>query len=307
MIRRTQVNKSLEQRLERFLPHGRFLNNIVFLLSILSKTMSEEEAPRLGEDNVGFKMLKLLGGYKGGGGLGKSEQGIAAPIQVKPQEEANLGLGKGAEFDHIAEEATKQGNRWYEDSQEIIERKIETANREGKIEEERTLMNASFFCEICNKQYKNIAEIEEHLKSYDHAHKKRALELKEGEKKRKRESGGDAREEQRRKEERRLAKELENRIKAHLPPSQPSFVPPPPRPPTTIPPTSSSSSSSSSSSQYSVTATLSSSLSETTFDTKECDVSITHSSVPTSEGTIDISRDAPPIKFGFSMGVKKKK
>ena len=268
--------------------------------------MSEDEGPRIGEDNVGFKMLQLLGGYKGGGGLGKSEQGISAPIQVKPQDEANLGLGKGAEFDHIAEEATKQGNRWYEDSQEIVQRKIETAKREEKIEEERKLMNASFYCEICNKQYKNIAEIEEHFNSYDHHHKKRALELKEVEKKRKRESEtGDVREEQRRKEERRLAKELENRIKAHLP-SQPSFVPPPPRPPT-IPVTSSLSSSSSSTSQYSVTAILSSSLSETTFETKECVVDVDPPSVPTGEGTIDIPTDAPPIKFGFSMGVKKKK
>ena len=265
--------------------------------------MSDEgEAPHIGEDNVGFKMLKLLGGYKGGGGLGKAEQGISAPIQVKPQDEANLGLGKGAEFDHIAEEATKQGNRWYEDSQEIIERKIETAKREEKIEEERKLMNASFYCEICNKGYKNIAEIEEHLKSYDHHHKKRAKELKEDEKKRKRENEGGDREEQRRKEERRLAKEMENRIKAHLP-SQPSFVPPPPRPPI---PVTSSSSTSSSSSQYSITATLSSSLSETTFGTKDSAVD-GNPSVPNGEGSIDIARDAPPIKFGFSMGVKKKK
>ena len=30
----------------------------------------------------------------------------------------------------------------------------------------------TFYCELCNKQYKNVHEMEMHLDSYDHNHKK---------------------------------------------------------------------------------------------------------------------------------------
>lgn len=33
-------------------------------------------------------------------------------------------------------------------------------------------MNKEFFCDICNKQYKNVGEMSNHLSSYDHHHVK---------------------------------------------------------------------------------------------------------------------------------------
>ena len=36
-------------------------------------------------------------------------------------------------------------------------------------------MNREFFCDVCLKQYKNIAEMTAHLDGYDHHHRKRLL------------------------------------------------------------------------------------------------------------------------------------
>jgi hypothetical protein len=56
--------------------------------------------------------------------------------------------------------------------------------------------------QICDKQYKSIAEMDEHLSSYDHHHKKRLKEMKQMELER-------TRDKRSRKEERRAAKEQE--------------------------------------------------------------------------------------------------
>jgi len=41
-----------------------------------------------------------------------------------------------------------------------------------KIKEEVTEINKVFFCEICNKQYTQALQYDQHLSSYDHHHKK---------------------------------------------------------------------------------------------------------------------------------------
>jgi hypothetical protein len=60
---------------------------------------------------------------------------------------------------------------------------------------------SSFYCALCDKQYKTHGEIENHRASYDHAHKKRLAEQRE-------ESRG-GRDEVLRREERRAALQLE--------------------------------------------------------------------------------------------------
>jgi len=46
------------------------------------------------------------------------------------------------------------------------------AQRIEKIEAEVKEIRKVFYCELCNKQYKLAAEMEVHLSSYDHNHKK---------------------------------------------------------------------------------------------------------------------------------------
>jgi hypothetical protein len=60
--------------------------------------------------------------------------------------------------------------------------------------------------QICDKQYKSIGEIDEHLSSYDHHHKKRLKEMKQMELER-------TRVKRSRKEERRVAKEQERLLR----------------------------------------------------------------------------------------------
>ena len=56
--------------------------------------------------------------------------------------------------------------------------------------------------QTCEKQYKSIAELEEHLSSYDHHHKKRLKEMRQAELARTRDKRG-------RKEARKAAKDQE--------------------------------------------------------------------------------------------------
>ena len=60
---------------------------------------------------------------------------------------------------------------------------------------------SSFYCALCDKQYRTHGEMENHLASYDHGHKKRWAEL--------REESREGREEVQRREERREALQLE--------------------------------------------------------------------------------------------------
>nr|GEY32848.1 G patch domain-containing protein 8 [Tanacetum cinerariifolium] len=46
------------------------------------------------------------------------------------------------------------------------------AYQEIKIKTEVKEMRTSFYCELCNKQYKLDVEFEGHLSSYDHNHRK---------------------------------------------------------------------------------------------------------------------------------------
>lgn len=46
------------------------------------------------------------------------------------------------------------------------------AEREHKIETDVKEIRKTFFCELCNKQYKLAMEFEAHLSSYDHNHRK---------------------------------------------------------------------------------------------------------------------------------------
>ncbi|GJQ97911.1 G patch domain-containing protein 8 [Tanacetum coccineum] len=46
------------------------------------------------------------------------------------------------------------------------------ADQEIKIETEVKEIRKSFYCELCNKQYKLAVEFEGHLSSYDHNHRK---------------------------------------------------------------------------------------------------------------------------------------
>ena len=61
---------------------------------------------------------------------------------------------------------------------DIIKKKQDATERQTSIENDLKIINKEFFCDSCNKQYKNVAEMSNHLSSYDHHHKK-VLEVQE--------------------------------------------------------------------------------------------------------------------------------
>jgi hypothetical protein len=183
----------------------------------------------IGEENVGYRMMLAMGW--GRGGLGKREEGRKDPIPLTFREKRDfLGVGKHEEYTQQAADATEH-RRLLEQEREETEAlqrlREEKAKRDEEVHSVVRAMVRPFYCELCDKQYKNVAEYDKHLNSYDHNHKARFLETK----KRMRQSvlKADAK-----KEEKRNAKRLrlEKEALCALP------TPPPP------PPSSSSSSSS---------------------------------------------------------------
>ena len=55
---------------------------------------------------------------------------------------------------------------------DIILKKKEAADRQELIEKDLKNITQEFYCESCDKRYKNVSEMSNHLSSYDHHHKK---------------------------------------------------------------------------------------------------------------------------------------
>uniref|UniRef100_A0ACD5V2F6 Uncharacterized protein n=1 Tax=Avena sativa TaxID=4498 RepID=A0ACD5V2F6_AVESA len=134
---------------------------------------------QLSSSNVGFKLMQKMG-WKGKG-LGKNEQGILEPIKAGIRD-AKLGVGKQEQDDFFTSEDNVQRKRLnveLEETEEHVKKREVTAEREQKIRSEVKEIQKTFFCSLCNKQYKLAHEFESHLSSYDHNHRKRFKEMRE--------------------------------------------------------------------------------------------------------------------------------
>ncbi|CAL5228252.1 g11353 [Coccomyxa viridis] len=211
-------------------------------------------------DNKGYQMLQRMGW--GGKGLGRNESGIAEPIKGGVEVGLRLGLGKAEEDRHYtaAENVVRKRLEVEVQADEDVER---TQRREmaiaqqQRIQEDVSVAKRNLFCETCQKQYKSATEMETHLSSYDHHHKKRLVEMKAMNAERTR---GEREKKERRRQEKeaaRLQQQIQKAKQASraagglpmeedppLPPSDPppvpSFAPDlasdPPPPPPPLPP-----------------------------------------------------------------------
>ncbi|KAI9982116.1 hypothetical protein PInf_008007 [Phytophthora infestans] len=134
----------------------------------------------LDASNSGYRLLVKMG-WRCGSGLGKHEQGIVEPLNMK-ENLVYLGLGKAAEYDKVTQLATSERRKLDAEVKETAE---QTAAREAKGAREDQLkaqvknMQAALYCADCRKQYKTVIEMENHLSSYDHHHTKRLKELQQ--------------------------------------------------------------------------------------------------------------------------------
>eukprot|EP00008_Paramoeba_atlantica_P008648 CAMPEP_0201490576 /NCGR_PEP_ID=MMETSP0151_2-20130828/26641_1 /ASSEMBLY_ACC=CAM_ASM_000257 /TAXON_ID=200890 /ORGANISM="Paramoeba atlantica, Strain 621/1 / CCAP 1560/9" /LENGTH=282 /DNA_ID=CAMNT_0047876577 /DNA_START=35 /DNA_END=883 /DNA_ORIENTATION=+ len=143
-------------------------------------TSSSLDVP-IHESNVGYQLLLKMGWDKSKS-LGKKGNGIIDPIRVAFREQRDfVGVGKYEEYDHYCEVATEQRRLLEtekEETEQLIEKRRQKAEQKENKEQAVTKMVRPFYCELCDKQYKNVAEYDTHLNSYDHNHKARFLETK---------------------------------------------------------------------------------------------------------------------------------
>lgn len=163
----------------------------------------------IGESNVGFQLLKKFG-WKDSEGLGKLRQGIVEPIMAQASD-SSIGLGKQGEYDNLIAEATKDRRRLdveIEQSSDVKRQRLENGDRLDALKSELKSINKEFYCDTCDKQYKNVKEMENHLSSYDHHHRKRFKEMKQSTA-----IPAEDRNAVRKREEQQLAREIKNRQK----------------------------------------------------------------------------------------------
>ncbi|XP_041121111.1 G patch domain-containing protein 8-like isoform X2 [Polyodon spathula] len=68
-----------------------------------------------------------------------------------------------------------------EDTEELRQKYKDYAEKEKAIAKALEDLRANFYCELCDKQYQKHQEFDNHINSYDHAHKQRLKELKQRE------------------------------------------------------------------------------------------------------------------------------
>ncbi|TYZ57183.1 hypothetical protein PybrP1_013145 [[Pythium] brassicae (nom. inval.)] len=137
------------------------------------------EPAALDASNRGFRLLQKMG-WTQGAGLGKNSQGIVEPVRMK-ENLVCLGLGKAEEYDAMTEQATRERRKLdaeVVETPEEVQSRLAKAARDDQLKGDVLASHAAFLCRDCQKQYKTVKEMENHLSSYDHHHRKRLQELK---------------------------------------------------------------------------------------------------------------------------------
>ncbi|NXA43012.1 GPTC8 protein, partial [Eudromia elegans] len=133
-------------------------------------------------DNIGHRLLQKHG-WKLGQGLGKSLQGKTDPIPIVVKYDV-MGMGRmEMELDY-AEDATERRRVLEvekEDTEELRQKYKDYVDKEKAIAKALEDLRANFYCELCDKQYQKHQEFDNHINSYDHAHKQRLKDLKQRE------------------------------------------------------------------------------------------------------------------------------
>lgn len=113
-------------------------------------------------------------GWKESTSLGNTSNGLIAPIQIEMKSDT-MGLGqkqvyeKWTNADNVKRKILTQEKEETEEERII---RIEKAKQLELLQKNIKDINRTFYCKLCNKQYKRASEWDTHLSSYDHNHKK---------------------------------------------------------------------------------------------------------------------------------------
>ncbi|EJT98903.1 hypothetical protein DACRYDRAFT_118217 [Dacryopinax primogenitus] len=163
----------------------------------------------LGAGNKGHALLLKMG-WKAGEGLGPSGEGRKEPVPFVMKSDS-LGLGKLSQELRIAQTVVER-RREMESERMIRETLAEKHAREDMVARQQAVQEEVkhqirlFFCELCSKQYANVAQYDEHLRSYSHTHKQRMKEVMEQQRRAGSADTDARREKERRREEKELKK-----------------------------------------------------------------------------------------------------
>ncbi|KAF9073744.1 hypothetical protein BDP27DRAFT_1381526 [Rhodocollybia butyracea] len=162
---------------------------------------------RIKSTNKGFAMLAKLGWVEGQP-LGLSGQGRVDPIPFQMKADST-GLGKVRQDVEMIETTVSQ-RRELDSERQVKETEEQRRAREIPIQtlhtEEISDTLKAFYCTLCDKQFKNVAQYDEHTNSYAHHHKARFRDMQANARIKPQEEIDKRKEKERKREEKELRK-----------------------------------------------------------------------------------------------------
>ncbi|KAI0343893.1 hypothetical protein BDW22DRAFT_1372341, partial [Trametopsis cervina] len=135
---------------------------------------------KIGSSNKGFAMLAKLGWVEGQP-LGLSSDGRVEPVPFVIKNDST-GLGKTTQDVRMIETTVSQrreldSERQTKETEDQRKIREETVAKQIAVKSEISSILRPFYCELCDKQFKNVAQYDEHTNSYAHHHKARLRDM----------------------------------------------------------------------------------------------------------------------------------
>ncbi|KAF5377563.1 hypothetical protein D9615_005190 [Tricholomella constricta] len=164
---------------------------------------------RIKPTNKGFAMLAKLG-WSQGQPLGTSGDGRVDPIPFQIKRDST-GLGKTSQDVRMIETTVSQrrgldSERQQKETEDQRRAREELVARKSALENEISTTLKAFYCSLCDKQFKNVAQYDEHTNSYAHHHKARFKDMQANVRLKPKEEIDKRKEKERKREEKELRK-----------------------------------------------------------------------------------------------------
>lgn len=163
-------------------------------------------------------------GWSEGLPLGISGDGRVDPIPFRLKNDST-GIGKITQDVRMVETTVSQrrgldSERQQKETEDQRKAREELVARKAALETEITSTLRAFYCELCDKQFKTVAQYDEHTNSYAHHHKARLRDMNANARPKPKEDVDKRKEKERRREEKELRKiAAANGIKMAKPPA----------------------------------------------------------------------------------------
>ncbi|KAH8120242.1 hypothetical protein DFH11DRAFT_1873483 [Phellopilus nigrolimitatus] len=135
---------------------------------------------KIKSSNKGFALLAKMG-WTEGSPLGITGEGRVDPIPFTVKQDSQ-GLGKASQDFRMIETTVSQRRNLdsermqFESADQRQQREAAVAQKAARQSEISTVLRP-FYCELCDKQFKTVAQYDEHTNSYAHHHKARTKDM----------------------------------------------------------------------------------------------------------------------------------